>query len=391
VKDNFLVYHFSVGREGGVHTVIKNLILYSKNDLLSHRVIYLINNDIQSNLKFNKSIDYKIFTYSKFENLYFILKKIKTFIQDRNVILACHDWLELALISNLGLQYPVVFFMHGEYPYYFETAKLNESFINKFISPTLSIKAKLDALLPHRKRDIIYQPFPVYNLNLKPETYHHINCAFYVCDLNDTNKNFSILPRIDERLRARGYFINWHIGGGGLSQSEFLQKWSLVNDTRVKYYGFLDIELLKILISASNVFILPSFNEGMQISLIESMQSGLVPIVNNWGNSVTELIENGINGFIVDGNDLDSYVDIIVSLNDDAEKFKKISDSAKLTTLNINEPYSCVEKIESVFKSIKDIETKRVPKKNYGSRLDNPYIPTLVTRSIRKILHRYSW
>ena len=391
MKDSLNVFHFSVGKEGGVHTIIKNLIKFSNNEHVSNKILYLKKDNVQSDLRIDESIEYSFISYSSSDNIYYTLKKIESQIGCEDAILACHDWLELALVSNLGLHYPVVFFIHGDYPYYYETAIKNESAINIFLAPTLSIINKLEKYLPHRKTDFIFQPFPVFNMQLNPADQKEIHCAYYVSDLTDSNKNFDLLPKLDQSLKSKGYRINWHIGGGGISIDQFNTSWQEYDFNRIKFYGYLDTDTLSNFLESTNIFILPSLKEGMPISLIESMQTGLVPIVNNWNDSISELIIDGKNGFIVDNNSIKRYVDIIIFLSNNPEIFKKISDNAKFTTSKINDIATTIGNIESIFINLKDLKTNRKPNKVYGSRLDNPIIPNFISKMIRKTRHYRLW
>jgi glycosyltransferase involved in cell wall biosynthesis len=53
----------------------------------------------------------------------------------------------------------------------------------------------------------------------------------------------------------------------------------------------------------SSIYVLPSRTECMPLVALESKAFGLPIVSTNWGENVKELIENGINGFIVDNFD----------------------------------------------------------------------------------------
>ena len=386
-----ILYHFCGGKEGGVHSVIKNLVNNTDNTRFDNQIIYLLRKEIINDITPNSNFKNFTINYSLFDNLYNTLNKIRKAIQSTSAILVCHDWLELACVSNLGLSNPVVFVLHGDYDFYYETATINQKFIDLFIVPSKNIKINLEKRIPNRKKDVFFQRFPVSNFQVTSADHSVLHCAFYVCDLSDQNKNFKLLPKIDAALVKKGIVVNWHIGGGGLKKNQIEEIWPNFDQSRIKIYGFLNNDKLLSLISSSNLFILPSYKEGMPISLIESMKSGLVPIVNNSSISLSEVIINGQNGFIVEENNLNSYIEIIETLKNNINYFKKLSENARNSTKAINEISTSVHAFEAIIYSICNTNKNRIPKKNYGSRLDNPYIPNLVTRSIRKVLHRYSW
>jgi glycosyltransferase involved in cell wall biosynthesis len=312
-------------------------------------------------------------------------------ISGSNVVLACHDWTELAMVSHLGLSYPVVFFMHGDYYYYYNTALKNEEAISIFVAPTVNLYNNLLKLLPHRKSDIIQTSYPVLTPNVKSLNFNQIACAYYVANLTDVNKNFKAIPLIDKLLVEQGLYINWNIAGDGLSETEFIEYWDNFDPNRIKFFGYVAPHELPDYIQSSNVFILPSIVEGLPISLIESMKSGLVPIVNAWNDSVFEYIENGVNGFIIKDGHLQDFSKSILLLNEDKQLFRKISNNAKSTTLDKNNLEVSASMIQELFFKVANKTINLNPKKLYGSRLDHPLMPNCLTKLIRKTLSSDLW
>lgn len=79
-------------------------------------------------------------------------------------------------------------------------------------------------------------------------------------------------------------------------------------------------------------FILPTYlNEGLPYSLIEAMARGKIVLSYNF-NGLTELIEDGINGFIIDEKDALQEIMKIIQISE--EKLKIISKNAVETILN---------------------------------------------------------
>lgn len=78
---------------------------------------------------------------------------------------------------------------------------------------------------------------------------------------------------------------------------------------------------------SANVFVLPSRSEGMSNSLLEAMSYG-VPCVATKVSGVEDIIDNSINGFIVDVEDFQDMAEKILEVltkPDLEEKFKKMS------------------------------------------------------------------
>lgn len=76
---------------------------------------------------------------------------------------------------------------------------------------------------------------------------------------------------------------------------------------------------LKLLFLQSDIFVLPTLGDATPFSILEAMACGLPIITTNVG-ALGELVQNGINGYIVPPNDPGSIVARIVSLSNDPEK-----------------------------------------------------------------------
>ena len=79
---------------------------------------------------------------------------------------------------------------------------------------------------------------------------------------------------------------------------------------------------------ASDVFLLPSYSEGLPIALIEAMSSGLAPIVSSVGGN-TEVVEDGINGVLVRPGDVQGLANGMQRMASDPKFRKGISEAAR--------------------------------------------------------------
>ncbi len=75
----------------------------------------------------------------------------------------------------------------------------------------------------------------------------------------------------------------------------------------------------------ADIFVLPSYSEGFSTAILEAMASGLPVIATNVG-AAPEIIENGVNGYIVEPGDIDSLSARIQQLIDNEELRMKMGD-----------------------------------------------------------------
>ncbi len=85
---------------------------------------------------------------------------------------------------------------------------------------------------------------------------------------------------------------------------------------------------IPILLSASDLFVMPSIYEGLPISLLEAMASG-VPVICTAIPAVTNIIKDGENGRLVVLQDEDELSQAIIELLDDPEKSKRLAMQAQ--------------------------------------------------------------
>ena len=118
--------------------------------------------------------------------------------------------------------------------------------------------------------------------------------------------------------------VHYVIVGSGICRSQ-LEEYAVklnVKD-RVHFLGYRkDIAAL---LHASDVFVFPSYREGLPVALMEAMAAG-APIVASRIRGNVDLIEDGFNGFLCDPEDAEGFADRIRKLLDEpnlAAKFRE--------------------------------------------------------------------
>jgi|GEM_PF-4773456 len=82
------------------------------------------------------------------------------------------------------------------------------------------------------------------------------------------------------------------------------------------------------ILSASDVFILPSKREGLPVSILEAMAAG-VPVVATDVGSVREVISDGVNGFVIGVDEIDRIPEILSILQNNRDVYSSVRDEAK--------------------------------------------------------------
>jgi glycosyltransferase involved in cell wall biosynthesis len=124
--------------------------------------------------------------------------------------------------------------------------------------------------------------------------------AFFVGNLNDINKNIRLLPKIDKILTQKNIFITWNIAGAGMCQKDVANLWENFDSNRINFHGFLNEIQIEEFLLKCNAMILPSYNEGLPVSVVEAMKKGVIPFVSNWDGALSGLVSEGETGFYAD-------------------------------------------------------------------------------------------
>jgi len=119
-------------------------------------------------------------------------------------------------------------------------------------------------------------------------------------------------------LRQRGTDFMLTLVGDGPDRGhieEAIDRLAL-NDC-VELAGALTVDGVRRALARTDVFVLPSFAEGIPVVLMEAMASG-VPCVSTRVNGIPELIEHGRTGLLTAAGDVDGLVDQLERLADDS-------------------------------------------------------------------------
>jgi glycosyltransferase involved in cell wall biosynthesis len=377
------IVHFHNGSGGGVLSVIRNLLRFSENEKIANHVIFTINKKLHPQFELPslpgaKSV--QIFYYSPDWNFYYTCKQLAKLLPGEEAIVVAHDWLELGMMSNLGLQNPCVFFLHGDYEYYYDLAKKHEKSIDLFFTVAQSIEQKLKQVIPQRTSDIYYLRFPV---PLIPFIEKKKKGNIIFIGRQEEAKGYFLLPLIGKKLEENNEVVSWLIVGSSNNTNLSHSIWN--NDQPVKFYGPLSNEKVVELLRDMQMIILPSLAEGMPVVIIEAMKAGVIPIVNDIDGGIRELVIDNETGYKIRNNEVNGYVEKIKKLINNNELAKKIQHNAALLANQLFEPINNTKLIEEkiIELSIK-VRKQKVAFKAYGSRLDQNIIPNLITTKIRE-------
>lgn len=381
------VFHFHNGTGGGVWSVIKNLLRFSESGIENH-IIHAVNRAIVPQYSIEQvegAASQQLYYYSANNNFYHTCRELAKLIPDNKAVIVAHDWVELGMVSNLGLQNRVVQVLHGDYSYYYELAKLNSRAIDVFICISPKISHSLKTRLPERQGDIFYINFPVPCVVPKKVGDDCLRLVYYVRDLNDNRKQFSTIIEIARQLSNTNGDYFFTIAGSGITPDEFFAVWPEAMKSRVSFKGVQTNEAMIAILKEQDVFLLPSLAEGLPVSLVEAMKAGIVPLVTNWDSAADELVKPGVTGYYFKPGAAYDYVATIKDLHANRTLLNHLSDNCIHVANKLFHPEENTRRFEVAieFAHRKENERRKPKQKVYGSRLDNGFIPNIITYTIR--------
>lgn len=134
----------------------------------------------------------------------------------------------------------------------------------------------------------------------------------------DPVKGLRVLLAAMHRLLPEIPTLHLTLVGDGPDRANLEAEAASLGD-RVTFTGYLSQDAVAQKMQDSDVFVLPSFAEGVPVVLMEAMASGC-PVIATQVAGVGELVEPGIHGLLVAPGDLDALTDAIRTLALDPDR-----------------------------------------------------------------------
>ncbi len=139
------------------------------------------------------------------------------------------------------------------------------------------------------------------------------------------------------------------IGGNGEIEKLLGEVKKLNIGNNVNYLGWVSPKTKDALLRNTDIFILPSYGEGMPMAILEAM-SYSIPVISTPVGGIPELVIDNETGFLVEPGDIDNLYEKIVELGNDKEKRNRFGQCGRDTIENehnINNEINIISKIYS--------------------------------------------
>ena len=158
----------------------------------------------------------------------------------------------------------------------------------------------------------------------------------------EPNKGMTELLAALKKLKAEGIKFKVRFAGKEQTEGEYLPKFKEALGDDFEYCGLVSGEAKREFLDSLDVFVMPTYFEGLPMSLLETMSYGVVPVVTEVG-SIPTVVKDGENGLFVKEKDVESICEALKKLDDDRSLLAKMSVEARRT---IQENFSATKYVE---------------------------------------------
>ena len=203
------------------------------------------------------------------------------------------------------------FIIHCDDPIYYEAIDQRGHVMNAIICVSGYLASEVKRRWPEHAERVHHIPFgvewPVKNAIQKPSLQNGPLEVVYCGRLAEEQKRIGDLAEII--LKCQNLPIRFHIAGSGPDEDAFFARLETpLKDGRVLRLGKLPHEQVSALLERGHIFILTSAYEGLPVSLLEAMAHACVPVVSAVVSGIPEVIDEGINGFMLPIGDTAGFV-----------------------------------------------------------------------------------
>lgn len=376
---------------GGMINIIESLLAHRRADGFRHDVV-LTDNQLSADTRFGRALPadrqctvrYRLPT----ENLFAVIRRLWDALPRDGGVLVSNDQIELAMLHRYDPGRMVVQLLHGDHDYYYGLAERHQSVIDLWIAYGSAMAEGLRRRLPHRAADVHHVP---YGIDLPARTRVRAPGPLrlvFAGRLEHGQKGVFDLPLIDAQLRSRGVAARWIVMGDGPDGGELRRRWT---DGDVSWAGPLPRPDVLARLPDGDLFILPTRAEGLPVALVEAMGAGLVPVVSDISGGIPELVEPGVSGLRIAVGDTTGFASAIADLAANPARLEAMSAAARRAIGTRFDPRARTLDYQALYarwQALRRPRPARLPLP-YRTRLDQPWLPNPVVRTVRTAIRRY--
>jgi len=377
---------------GGMMNIIANLLAYRAPDAFRYHAVLTHNTFRPQDSRFAQRLAVDTQAVVEFclplENLHTVLRRIARAVPQGPGVYVANDLIDLAVASVHDFGRAVVQILHGDDEYYYDLAEKHDAVVHAFVTYSRWMYDRLLERLPHRADAIFHLPYgiPLPDYARRPPRVGPLRLVF--AGRLDRQKGIFDLPEIDRALTARGAAVEWTVAGAGPDGDELAKRWAF--NPRVRWLGQLPNEDIIAALAIQDVFVLPTRSEGFPVALVEAMGAGVVPVVSDLPSGVPEVVTSTAMGARPPVGDVAAFVEAIAAFDRDRPRLAATSAAARdavVSNFDIRPRAADYQALYARWRTLyRPLADRR--RLQYGSRLDQRWIPNSIVRGVRSAVRR---
>jgi glycosyltransferase involved in cell wall biosynthesis len=373
---------FNINTNAGISSILRNIIQYKPESEIGYKLIlYSFEENRLNPVNDNWCEQVERIQFSKNDNLFHTIKKLKKQINPDSIIIA-NDISELRMAALLKLRNPLIYIIHGDFETYYKHCEFFQDYMDLIISYSKHIADKLKTKLKPENVDkikLIYYPVPEIEVFAK----HNGIIKIVFAGSLTHRKGVDVLPLIIAELNNSNIKYQLTIIGSGEEEEGLKQQ--LNQNKNVIFAGQKSNDDVIELFIQSDILLFPTRSEGLPSVLIEAMKAGCVPVTSNIKSGIPDVVEDGINGFMLDTNEPDQFAKKIIELANSPETLKTLRNKAIEKANKMFDPYKNAKAYFDAFLSVTHKHTIPIAKIPKGPILNQSFLPNWFVKNIRKL------
>lgn len=165
----------------------------------------------------------------------------------------------------------------------------------------------------------------------------------------EPNKGIDYTFEACKALKSNGVKFYLNFAGKEEVEGQYIPKFKEEFGNDFSFHGVVSGEKKIELLKKCDIFLLPSFFEGLPMSLLETMSFGQVPVITPVGSIPTVVTDNE-NGIFVRVKNTEDTVNAITRLSNDKKQYSILSEKARETIMNKFDDIKYIVQLNNLYK-----------------------------------------
>ncbi len=267
-----------------------------------------------------------------------IQKYLKNIIMTRrfkpDVIISNYNALTQFILPFCKKKAKVLHILHNDTDDFYRIASINGKIVNGWIAPTKAIADNFNAYTNGKFSDkVSVISHGVESNELKARNNKRLEIVY--AGVLYEHKGVKQLPDIIRNLHNTNIDFHFTIIGGGVLSNWLSDKFKdSIQAGSIEMTGVIDHHKVYEIMSQADIFLYPTHLDAFGLVIAEAMMNGAIPIVTLLPGITDNLIDDGINGFLLNLNDSNGFANRILQLAKDDTILNQMREAAHTKAIN---------------------------------------------------------